>query len=323
MSFLHTRTMRAWHHQRVVGQGARRAAAATKQGNAAHTALMSGTQRGQNIWRAAAGAETDQQIVRYAGITEDVTVHREAQAQAFALELSREKVKLLQNFVRDASHDLRSPLTSILLKLDLLPRVNAERQKVLIDELYNVAQHLNNLIEDLFTLSLIETDGSVSLINVDFNEVIRQASDDHRAIAQDKGLSLISELTAQELSLYGNRKQLFRLVSNLVANAIHYTDDGTITVRSFNQDQQAVLEVVDTGIGIPEDRLEAIFERFFRTEQARDFRQDGTGLGLAISKATVEQHGGVITVQSKVGQGSTFRVTLPLVKRNPRSVSTE
>lgn len=258
----------------------------------------------------------DQQIVRYAGITEDVTAQREAQAQAFALELSREKVKLLQNFVRDASHDLRSPLTSILLKLDLLPRVSAERQNVLIEELHSVAQHLNNLIDDLFTLSLIESDGSASLSTVDFNEVIRQACDDHRAIAQSKDLTLTLDLTEQAVNLYGNKKQLFRLAANLVANAIHYTDQGTITVRSSAQDGHAVLEVTDTGIGIPEDQLESVFNRFFRTDEARNQRRDGTGLGLAICKAIVEQHNGTISVQSTVGQGTTFRVCIPLAKRD-------
>lgn len=260
----------------------------------------------------------DQQIVRYAGITEDVTAQREAQAQAFALELSREKVKLLQSFVRDASHDLRSPLTSILLKLDLLPRVGAERQKVLIEELHSVAQHLNNLIDDLFTLSLIESDGSASLSTVDLNDVIRQACDDHRAIAQSKDLTLTLDLTEQAVKLYGNKKQLFRLAANLVANAIHYTEQETITVKSSAQDGHAVLEVTDTGIGIPDDRLDAIFDRFFRTDEARNQRRDGTGLGLAICKAIVEQHDGTISVESTVGQGSTFRVCLPLAPQGAK-----
>ncbi|MFN8450359.1 MAG: PAS domain-containing protein [Anaerolineae bacterium] len=124
----------------------------------------------------------DEHIVRYAGITEDVTDRREAQAQAFALELSREKVKLLQRFVRDASHDLRAPLTSILLKLDMLPRANPARQQEIQTELRTVAQHLNSLIDDLFTLSRIEGEGQVVLAALDLSEIVRQACEDYRTL---------------------------------------------------------------------------------------------------------------------------------------------
>ncbi|MFN8450358.1 MAG: sensor histidine kinase [Anaerolineae bacterium] len=89
------------------------------------------------------------------------------------------------------------------------------------------------------------------------------------------------------------------------------TQQGAVTIRTAVQDSQAILEVADTGIGIPEDRLDTIFERFFRTDEARDLRREGAGLGLAICKAIVEQHHGVITVQSELGKGTMFRVVFP------------
>ncbi len=214
--------------------------------------------------------------------------------------------------MRDASHDLKAPLTSILLKVDLIPRVKPERQSQLLSELQTTTQHLNSLINDLFTLSHIEGGGQAAPTAQDFNEIVQQACEDHRPIAESKNLALTQDLADDRVLLHGNGEQLFRLVTNLVSNAIHYTQQGTITVRTCVQDSHCVLEVADTGIGIPEDRLASIFERFFRTDEARELRHEGTGLGLAISKAIVDQHHGAITVQSVVNKGTTFRVTLPL-----------
>lgn len=259
----------------------------------------------------------DQKVVRYAGITEDVTMWRESQLQTFALELSREKVAMLHRFVRDASHDLRTPLTSILLKLDMMERVDGDRQKELQRELRTATQHLNNLIDDMFTLSRIEGDEQFTFLSVDFNDVVRDVCDNHQIIAHSRDIALDVQLIDRPLSTVGNRDQLFRLAANLIANAIHYTQRGTITIRTLVKGHQIVFEVVDTGIGIPPNHLESIFERFHRTDQARTMREDGTGLGLAISKAIVEQHRGTITVESTVGQGTTFRVFLPLNQMHP------
>ena len=112
--------------------------------------------------------------------------------------------------------------------------------------------------------------------------------------------------------MVGDQDQLFRLVANLIDNAIHYTRQGTVTVATLVEGDQAILEITDTGIGIPKAYLESIFERFYRTAQAREMRRDGTGLGLAISKAIVEHHRGTITAQSAVEEGTTVRVVLPL-----------
>lgn len=259
----------------------------------------------------------DQKVVRYAGITEDVTMWRESQLQTFALELSREKVGMLHRFVRDASHDLRTPLTSILLKLDMMERVDGDRQKELQRELRTATQHLNNLIDDMFTLSRIEGDEQLTFLSVDFNDVVRQVCNNQHIIAHARDITLDVQLIDRPLSIVSNRDQLFRLVANLTANAIHYTQRGTVTIKTLVKNHQIVFEVTDTGIGIPKNHLESIFERFHRTDQARTMREDGTGLGLAISKAIVEQHRGTITVESTVGQGTTFRVFLPLNQMHP------
>jgi PAS domain S-box-containing protein len=254
----------------------------------------------------------DQRIVRYAGITEDITMRREAQAQAFALELSHEKVNLLHHFIRDASHDLRTPLSTILLRAQMLDRVDAARRKEVVSEIREATQRLDKLIDDMFTLSRIESEEQIELAPVDLNAVAQQVCNDQRVAAQARGLSLALDMADQALPIMGDPDQLFRLVANLVDNAIHYTQQGTIRVATLANEGEAVLEVADTGIGIPEAHLDSIFERFYRTAQARAMRRDGTGLGLAISKAIVEQHQGTITVQSTVGEGTTIRVAFPI-----------
>ena len=254
----------------------------------------------------------DQQIVRYAGIAEDITLRREAQAQAFALELSREKVNLLHRFVRDASHDLKTPLSAILLKVDLMNVADASRRKDLQRELRAAAKHLSDLIDNLFTLSRIESDEQIAQSSVDFNEIVQAVVDNSLIIAQNKGLNLVLHLADATLPIMGNRDQLLRLAANLIENAIHYTERGTIAVNTLTNGHQVVLEVADTGIGIPEAHLQHIFERFYRVEQARSMRREGTGLGMAICKAIVEQHRGTITVESREGQGTTFRAVFPI-----------
>ncbi len=254
----------------------------------------------------------DHQTVRYAGIAEDTTIRREIRAQAFELELAREKARLLHRFVRDASHDLRTPLSAIMLKVDLLEKVDPARQKKLQHEMRDAARHLGNLIDNLFTLSRIESQEPIAQISVDFNEIVQQVGENHQIIAQNKNLSLVMNLTDKALRIIGNQDQLTRLVDNLLENAIHYTHQGTITIRTLVKGNQAVLDIVDTGIGIPEADSSSIFERFYRADEARSMRHEGTGLGLAISKAIVEQHFGTITVQSVVGQGTTFQVIFPI-----------
>ncbi|MBN1122264.1 MAG: PAS domain-containing sensor histidine kinase [Anaerolineae bacterium] len=254
----------------------------------------------------------DGQVVRYAGITEDVTERKEAQAKTFALELSREKVRLLHQFINDASHDLRTPLSIIMLKVHQIEKASTPRRKTLLDELHQAAIRLSDLIDDLFTLSRIEGGEQIRPERIDLNEIAQQVCDNHQIIVEAKGLSLVVHPAGEVIPVTGSRDQLCRLTANLVENAIHYTEQGTINVKTLVEDDQAVLEVADTGIGIAQDHIDSIFERFYRTEQAREIRRDGTGLGLAISKAIVDQHRGTISVQSAPGEGTTIRVTLPI-----------
>jgi len=262
--------------------------------------------------------EAQGNVIRYAGIAEDITERKQLTEQEFELALTRERMQILHNFVRDASHDLKTPISSMVLKIGLLDRVDdEERRREIREELRGRALHLSNLITDLFTLSRIEGHDDIEMITIGLNDVVAGVVQDTHMLADEKGLSITVTLSENDSSLTGNYEQINRVVSNLVSNAIRYTQEGSVTIRTWLEDEFVCLSVTDTGIGIPADSIHMVFERFFRTGQAKD-TQEGTGLGLAISKAIAERHHGSIQVESADGQGSMFLLKLP--KTQPEKV---
>jgi signal transduction histidine kinase len=215
-----------------------------------------------------------------------------------------------QRFLADVSHELRTPLTSVRGNLDLMRRFgeyDEESMIVIQDEM----ERMSRLLGDLLLLARADTGGlplrrePVELDNVLF-EVYRQISRIEKTVTV--------ELTAvDQAMILGDEDRLKQLLLNLVDNAIKYTQPGGMVRLSLAQDGGwAQLVVSDTGIGIPAEDLPHIFERFYRVDKARSRAQGGSGLGLAIAKWVVQAHGGAIKVDSAVGMGTTFTVTLPI-----------
>lgn len=249
--------------------------------------------------------------LRFAGVAEDITERQKLTEQAFSLQIAKEKMQILNDFVRDASHDLKTPLSAMTVKIGLLNRIeDEERRRTIRGELQERAMHLSELIDDLFTLSRIEGHEIVELDSVDMNALINKVCENTQPLVDAKNLDLKTEFMTDSLTIQGNSEQLERLVSNLLSNAIRYTHEGSITVKTWRDDSNLCFSVTDTGIGIGAENHEKIFERFYRSDKVRD-TQEGTGLGLAICKAIVERHNGKITVTSIVDEGSTFLVQLP------------
>ncbi|HEY5595720.1 MAG TPA: ATP-binding protein [Candidatus Bipolaricaulota bacterium] len=246
------------------------------------------------------------QIVGVQGIARDVTERK-------ALE------ELQDEFVSTVSHELRTPLTSIkgYTELLLLEDVGSldEQQKSFLDILLDNTNRLGHLIDDLLDIEKLGA-GKVQFHyeEIDVNDALIMVAETFQVTAQKKGLQLHLMLGSR-LWVRADQGRLIQAFSNLLSNAIKYTPHGHVSVRSYAQADQAVVQVADTGIGIGEADLARLFQRFFRAQHDYVRKVGGTGLGLAIAKAILEEHQGRLEVESKLGQGTTFSVHLPLLDR--------
>ncbi|MGB7340045.1 MAG: ATP-binding protein [Phototrophicaceae bacterium] len=260
-------------------------------------------------------------IIRYAGIAEDITERKTLSENAFELAIARERMQVLHDFIRDASHDLKTPISAMILKIGLLDRIDDEqRRKEIRSELRGRALYLSDFITDLFTLSRIEAADEVEMESINLNQIVEGVIQDTRLLAEHKQLEFTSTLTQDQTNFMGNADQIHRVVSNLISNAIRYTSHGSIQISTLIDSTQVILHVADTGIGIPQESLGRVFDRFFRTNSAINI-QEGTGLGLAISKAIVDKHHGQLTVKSVEGEGATFSLILPRIQPKPSQSS--
>ncbi|NLX11153.1 MAG: GAF domain-containing protein [Chloroflexi bacterium] len=225
-------------------------------------------------------------------------------------------------FVSNVSHELRTPLANLKLYLSLLQHGRPERRANYLSVMEREVARLERLIVDLLDLSRLQSEQRQSRPQIrepiDLHHLIETVIQDNSALAESKQQRLLYENPDSALpGLLGNRDQVVRMLTNLVANAINYTPEGgLIVVRSriqaYEQDDPkwVMIEVTDTGIGIPTDELSKIFERFYRGSNVNP-NIPGTGLGLAIIKEIIDLHDGQIEVESQPNQGSTFRLLLP------------
>jgi signal transduction histidine kinase len=222
---------------------------------------------------------------------------------------------LKDEFVSSVSHELRTPLTSISGYVELLLEDEPDEEKrgylAIVDR---NAHRLLGLVSDLlFTARLQEGRLELDRSEVDLTELVRHAVESARPRSETSSVELTVEIEGV-VQVHGEQARLAQLLDNLVSNAIKFTPQGgRVTVRLTGGDGLARIEVTDTGIGIPDQEREKLFERFFRSQTALERQIQGTGLGLYISKAIVEAHGGRIGVHSREGLGTTFVVELPTV----------
>jgi signal transduction histidine kinase len=236
----------------------------------------------------------------------------------------RELDRLKDEFLSLVSHELRTPLTSIRGYLDLVldgeaGEINPEQRRFL-EAVERNSGRLLRLVGDLLFVAQADA-GRLSLerASVDLSELAAHCVEEAAPAATEKSVSLV--LLAQPVpSLVGDRGRLAQVLDNLVSNALKFTPEGgTVQVRTQADGDHVMLEVEDTGIGIPAADQPRLFERFFRSAVAEDQAIPGTGLGLAIVKAIVEAHSGQISISSREGVGTTFRVVLPFAERVERA----
>jgi signal transduction histidine kinase len=221
---------------------------------------------------------------------------------------------LRRDFVANASHELKTPVAAVRALaetlLTALPE-DPEAGRRFAERIGREAERLDVLTRDLLDLSRVER-GTLDIEPVDLVGLVKEVAGGYTDLAEERRVRLQTELRPQ-VSLRGDRAQLGLLLSNLVDNALRHTSaKGTVWVRLEASESRATLEVADTGDGIPAGELPRIFERFYRVDKARARQTGGTGLGLAIVRHVAEAHGGTVRVDSELGRGSTFTVTLPV-----------
>jgi two-component system OmpR family sensor kinase len=221
----------------------------------------------------------------------------------------------ITQFSADASHELRTPLTIMRGEVELVlrsPKTSEEYRRVLVSNLDEIMR-LSSIIDNLLTLSKGDQDGhDVRFEAVPLRPLMTELLEDSEIIAMKKQISV--RLTDNEdVAVDGDALRLRQLVLNLVDNAVKYTpDEGSVTISSRQEEGMAVIRIRDTGIGIPPDEREKIFDRLYRVDKGRSRDMGGSGLGLSISRWIVDLHRGTITVTSEPGEGSEFAVRLPL-----------
>jgi PAS domain S-box-containing protein len=242
----------------------------------------------------------------------DITSRKDVEQQRLQLALERERMKILSNFISKASHEFKTPLSTINTSAYLLTRItDVEQKKQKMAQIEDQVNDIATLVDALITMSQLDVRQDLTLARVNLNEVIQAACDLVQSLSQERNIKIILDLTEETLLLMGSYEHLELAISNILKNAIHYTSQrDTITVSSCDIEGNALIKIVDTGIGISEDNLSRIFERFYREDAAGTTR--GFGLGLPIAKAAIEQHGGTIEAESTAGEGSTFKILLPI-----------
>ena len=226
--------------------------------------------------------------------------------------------KIRRDFVANVSHELKTPATSLRLLAESLVDIldeDPEQARFFAEQLKNETERLAQLIADLLDLARLESEEGVqNPTSVDVRNVLMVVLSRLRSDARRKNITLSWKRSGgvAPYIVRGDETQLISMFSNLVENAVKYTPPGgRVEVIGKSNESEVVVRILDTGIGIPEESLARIFERFYRVDKARSKETGGTGLGLSIVRHVAENHGGQVTVESVPGKGSTFTVYLP------------
>lgn len=222
-----------------------------------------------------------------------------------------------RDFITNISHELKTPIQALSLNADALLEVNTEPEKVLgfARKIKLQTNRLNDLVREIINLSKLQnTDPMIEAQEFEVSDLLTEAIAQCEFVAEARNVWIDLKVDKDAVVL-GNREQLIMAVNNLIENAINYSAESTKVSVITNLDSEVIEIVVkDQGIGIAEENLDRIFERFYRVDPARSRATGGTGLGLSIVKHVVGNHGGEVKVWSVLGVGSTFAIRLPIAK---------
>lgn len=244
----------------------------------------------------------------------DITRRKLNEAQKMTISLERQRTELLQRVISEVSHDIRTPLTVIKMSAHLLStrKLEPEREAAYREQLHQQVDRLDKMVADLVNVAqLEEASDTYHFRKVDVNDALRNLVADYQAIATNNKQTLRFEPATNLPRVMLDTSRMREALDNLIDNAIRYTPaGGFITLRTGRHADKVKIEVEDTGKGIEPHALPRIFEHFYREDEHRP--GDGsTGLGLSVAQRIVNEHEGIIDVQSRPGEGSIFRILLP------------
>ncbi len=219
--------------------------------------------------------------------------------------------KLKKDFVVNVSHELRTPLTAIKGFVETLQEEYPKIEKQYLVIIARHTERLINIVNDLLLLSAVEDKNQLAVEEVDINQLVNDTVKIFEHRIAEKGLELKINIAPELCVLRVDPLKFQQVLINLIDNAVKYTEKGFVAIHAWRADNQAVIEIADSGIGIPAEHIGRIFERFYVVDKSRSRRQGGTGLGLAIAKHIILLHGGEIKVESVAGQGSRFQIIIP------------
>jgi len=250
-------------------------------------------------------------------VIQDITTRKQAEQDLIkAKEKAEESERLKSAFLANMSHEIRTPMNGILGFAWLLkqPLLSGEEQQEYISLIEKSGTRMLNIINDVVNISKVESGlMNVSLSVTDINEQIDYIYNFFRPEAKQKGIhiSVKNSLPAKEAFINTDKEKVYAILTNLVKNAIKFTSEGSIELGCDKKDNELEFYVKDSGIGIPQEQKEIIFERFRQGSELLSRKYEGAGLGLSISKAYVEMLGGKIWVESEYGKGTVFYFTIP------------
>jgi len=258
------------------------------------------------------GSENIAQIVSQ--VNDDVAQWAKDRAAEISILKTNEKYR--KEFLGNVSHELKTPLFNIQGYIETLVDGGLKDDEINMTYLERADKNINRLISivhDLETISKFESGMlKITMENFDITSVVREIFELYEMKAASKNITLrfVNEKQPSVI-VWADKNRIFEVISNLVVNSINYgKEGGTTTVGIYDIENKYLIEVVDNGIGISEENIERVFERFFRVDKSRSSQSGGTGLGLAIVKHILEAHGERISVKSALGEGSTFSFTL-------------
>lgn len=244
----------------------------------------------------------------------DTTTKMSRNVKEYLERLEQEK-QIRQEFFSNASHELKTPITSIRGYVELLESgmaLNEETTHDFLKRIKKEAMRMTSLVDDILMISRLESRGAkTEIVTIQVADLLEETVSSLATQAAERGVVIHKQF--ESFAIRADLRQMNELCMNLIGNAVKYNNtDGEIWVEARRENTDFVLTVRDSGVGIPQESLNRIFERFYRVDKGRSRKQGGTGLGLAIVKHVVNYYHGTVRVESEIGKGSTFTVRLPV-----------